>query len=139
MIDPLSLGAEALVPLAAGAAEVAGGLAMAPLAIGLFTSEAGRGSEIQPTEEEIKARQDYTNKFRKEQGLAPVDSITSPTSAVDAASLGAVTVSQQDRAKLEKQAMGAKTSTPNLDRIQKQREMLKLLQSGPRMFGGGVK
>ena len=139
MIDPLSLGAEAVAPLAAGAAEVAGGLAMAPLAIGLFTSEAGRGSEIQPTEEEIKARQDYANKFRKEQGLAPVGSITSPTSAVDAASLGVVTVSQQDRAKLERQAMGSKTSTPNLDRIQKQREMLQRLQSGPRMFGGGVK
>ena len=143
MIDPLSLGAEAVAPLAAGAAEVAGGLAMAPLAIGLFTSEAGRGSDIvAPTEYEIKAKEDMAKEQeeqRKQQGLAPVDSITSPTSAVDAASLGAVTVSQQDRAKLERQAMGAKTSTPNLDRIQKQREMLKLLQSGPRMFGGGVK
>jgi hypothetical protein len=97
---------------------------------------------VAPTEYEIKAKEDMAKEQeeqRKQQGLASVDSITSPTSAVDAASLGAVTVSQQDRAKLERQAMGSKTSTPNLDRIQKQREMLKLLQSGPRMFGGGVK
>jgi len=134
MLDPLSMGAEAVAPLAAGAAEVAGGLAMAPLAISAFTSEAGRGSEIVPSEEEIKARQDWANEQRKQQGLAPVDSITSPTSAVDAASLGAVTVSQQDRAKLERQAMGAKTSTPNLDRIQKEREMTRRLQSGPSFF-----
>jgi hypothetical protein len=137
-IDPLSLGAEVITPLLAGS-EFAAGVAMAPLAIGAFTSEAGRGSEIVPSEEEIKARQDWANEQRKQQGLTSVDSISSPTSAVDAASLGAVTVSQQDRAKLERQAMGAKTSTPNLDRIQKQREMLQRLQSGPRMFGGGVK
>jgi len=140
--DPLSAAGEAigLSSLSAVAPEVVGGLALAPLAIGAFTSEAGKGSDIvAPTEEEIKAREDWAKEQRKQQGLAPVDSITSPTSAVDAASLGAVTVSQQDRAKLERQAMGAKTSTPNLDRIQKQREMLKMLQSGPRMFGGGVK
>jgi len=138
MLDPLSMGAEAVAPLAAGAAEVAGGLAMAPLAIGLFTSEAGKGSDIvAPTEYEIKAKEDWAKEQeeqRKQQGLAPIDSITSPTSAVDAASLGAVTVSQQDRAKLERQAMGAKTSTPNLDRIQKEREMTRRLQSGPSFF-----
>jgi len=141
-IDPLSLGAEVITPLLAGS-EFAAGVAMAPLAIGAFTSEAGKGSDIvAPTEYEIKAKEDLAKEQeeqRKQQGLAPVDSITSPTSSVDAASLGAVTVSQQDRAKLERQAMGAKTSTPNLDRIQKQREMLQRLQSGPRMFGGGVK
>jgi hypothetical protein len=138
MLDPLSLGAEGIVPIAAGAAEVAGGLAMAPLAIGAFTSEAGKGSDIvAPTEYEIKAKEDWAKEQeeqRKQQGLAPVDSVTSPTSAVDAASLGAVTVSQQDRAKLERQAMGAKTSTPNLDRIQKQRQIMQTLQSGPSFF-----
>lgn len=136
--DPLSAASEVLSRALPVGAEMASGIAMAPLAIDLFASEAGRGSEIQPSEEEMQARKEWAKEQRKQQGLAAVDSITSPTSAVDAASLGSVTVAPEDRAALEKQAMGSKTSTPNLDRIKKQREMLKLIQSGPRMFGGNV-